>query len=70
MKKYFLSTDNSGHWYIVDADHREEWEEWCELDDNDERGWEAPDFAYSVGGCPGQVEFSLDLEEEKKWINQ
>lgn len=26
--RYFFDRDESGHWYLVDADKREEWETW------------------------------------------
>ncbi len=57
-KRYFLSQDNSSHWYIVDASKRSEWEAWREIDEDDERSWEAPEFADRLDGDPGRVEFT------------
>lgn len=55
--KYYLDTDQSGHWYIVPVDRSQEWSEWQELDDDDERAWEAPEWAQMVGGAPQAVQF-------------
>lgn len=60
MKKYFLDRDGSCHWYIVDADKRKEWYEWIELYEDDERSWEAPEYAKSIGGNPSRIEFYLE----------
>jgi len=56
--RYFLSKDNSGHWYLVQADKRKKWEAWCDLDEDDERSWEAPEFARRIDGHPSLVTFS------------
>ena len=48
MKKYFLGRDNDCHWYIIDADKEGEWYEWVNLDGDDERCWNVPDFAESI----------------------
>lgn len=62
-KRCFLSTDCSGHWYIVDASKRKEWEEWTAIDEDDERAWDAPDYAIAVGGDPSNVEFIYEGKE-------
>lgn len=60
MKKCFLDQDCSGHWYIIDASRREEWNAWTAIDEDDERAWEAPEYAIAVGGCPSSVEFMYE----------
>ena len=55
---YFLSQDNSSHWYVVPTSMRDDWEYWCNLPDDDEASWDAPDFARVVGGSPSLVKFS------------
>ena len=57
-EKYFLSQDCSSHWYVVPIKNKKEWDEWCEIDEDDERAWEAPDFAEEVWWCPWNVEFT------------
>lgn len=54
---YFLSQDNSGHWYVVPFAKRSEWAEWNDLPEDDERAWDAPDWAAPVGGSPSLVVF-------------
>jgi len=58
VKRYFLDEDNSGHWCIVEADHRAEWEAWISLDASDERAWTTPDFARGIDG-PSRVTFAV-----------
>ncbi len=57
-KRYFLDRDNSAHWYLVDESKRAEWEAWTNLDEDDERSWEAPDFARRLNTAPGFVTFT------------
>ncbi len=57
MQRYFLNTDNDTHWYIIPADKREEWENWCDLPEDDENSWNVPEWAEALGGGPNQVEF-------------
>ena len=58
-KKYFLSQDNSCHWYAVLADKKKEWDEWANLDEEDEASWNVPDFASGIDS-PSEVQFFLD----------
>lgn len=53
----FFAQDNSCHWYMVEAAFRKQWEEWNNLPEEDESGWEAPRFAHSLSGSPSQIEF-------------
>lgn len=55
-KRYFLARDNSCHWYLVENAHRGEWDQWLELDEDDERGWNTPDFATRIDH-PSRVTF-------------
>ena len=55
--KYTLTTDNDGHWYVIPVDKHKEWNTWLNIDPDDERSWDAPDFAKSVGGAPSLVTF-------------
>ena len=56
--RYFLTVDNSSHWYIVPVERREEWNDWREIPETDERAWFAPDYATAVDGAPGRVTFT------------
>lgn len=57
-QRYFLAQDNDSHWYVVQANRRKEWDDWCEIDSDDERAWTAPEFATAVGGAPSMITFS------------
>ena len=50
VPRYFLSSDNSGHNYIVPSKFKKEWNEWLELDEDDEMAWDAPEFAERIEG--------------------
>lgn len=55
--RYRLVQDNDCHWFIIPADKIGEWDEWCEIDSDDERAWDAPEFAQDLGGSPSNVTF-------------
>lgn len=57
MTRFFLSQDNSCHWYIVPVDKRAEWDAWLEIPDDDERAWDAPEFAQRINCSPAWVTF-------------
>jgi hypothetical protein len=57
-RRFFLDQDQSSHWYIVPESYRLEWAEWCELAEDDEAGWTAPEWAKPVGGHPALVTFT------------
>jgi hypothetical protein len=63
VTRYFLGRDNSAHWYLVDASKRAEWEAWCDIPEDDERSWDAPDFAKALGGTPSRVTFADPVTE-------
>lgn len=58
-ERYFLGSDNSGHWYVVPVSKTDEWDMWNNLDEDDEAAWEAPEWAKRVGGSPTLVTFEL-----------
>ena len=51
-EEYFLDQDQSSHWYLVPCNKEQDWNEWVDLDEDDERAWEAPDYAIELGGGP------------------
>lgn len=57
-ERFFLSTDNDSHWYFVPVDKAAEWEAWAAIPEDDERAWEAPEFATPLGGAPCLVTFA------------
>jgi hypothetical protein len=61
--RFFLSQDSACHWYLVPVGRRAEWEEWCDLDEDDERGWDPPDFARRLAGNPSGVTFENPVDE-------
>lgn len=60
--KYFLSRDGDCHWYLVEADRRDDWDSWCEIDTNDPASWEVPGFARAIDN-PSDIEFEFDLSD-------
>lgn len=56
--RFFLSQDNDSHWFVIPVARQQEWNDWLDIPEDDERAWEAPDFAKSVGGAPCLVTFS------------
>jgi len=58
MEEFFLSRDNSGHWYVVPVSKQAEWDAWLEIDEDDERAWTAPDGVVPVCGSPCLVRFT------------
>ncbi|MCL8382119.1 hypothetical protein [Xanthobacter aminoxidans] len=58
QERFFLSTDNDSHWYLVPVAKAAEWEAWAAIPEDDERAWEAPAFAKPLGGAPGLVTFT------------
>lgn len=56
--RYYLARDNSGHWYVVPDGRRSDWVAWTLLPEDDERAWDAPDWAQRVNGAPGLVTFT------------
>jgi len=57
--RFFISSDDDGHRYLVPADKREEWNLWRNIPSEDERSWEVPSFATEIGMAPSNVEFEL-----------
>ncbi len=43
--RYFLSTDQSSHHYVVPVERRAEWDVWSDIPEDDERSWTVPSFA-------------------------
>ena len=58
MQRYFLSQDNSSHWYIIPVDKQSAWEAWTGLDEDDEKSWTAPEWAIALSGSPSLVTFT------------
>ena len=56
-EKYCLRSDGDGHNYIVPVSRLKEWDEWSEIPSEDERAWDVPNYAHSLGGWPGQIHF-------------
>jgi len=56
--RYFADRDNSGHWYVVEENHRQEWGDWKALDEDDPASWNVPDCAYRLNGSINQLTFA------------
>lgn len=44
-QRFFISSDDSGHDYLVPVDRREDWDRWREIPSDDERSWIVPLYA-------------------------
>lgn len=56
-ERFFLSQDDSCHWYIVRAEHRSEWDAWVDQLGGDDPDFDTPDYAQRIGGSPSVVTF-------------
>lgn len=61
--RYFLDSDQSGHWYLVPEEKRAEWDDWTNLNEDDERSWNEPSYAVRLGGSPSNVTFTDPRDE-------
>lgn len=50
MERFFKAVDNSSHHYIVPLAKRAEWIAWRDLPEDDENGWDAPEWAVRIDG--------------------
>ena len=55
-ERFFFDQDMSCHWYLVPASKREAWNEWTELDEDDD-AWEPPSFEKRLDGHPNGMTF-------------
>jgi hypothetical protein len=62
-ERFFLDQDSSCHWYLVPVACRDQWETWCELNEDDERSWDPPAFARRLAGSPSWVTFENPVDE-------
>jgi hypothetical protein len=62
-QRYFLDRDEDGHWYLIPASHRVEWEDWLDIDPDDPSGWEEPEFVQRIGTGPCRVTFQFPKVE-------
>lgn len=58
MERFFLDRDNDGHWYIVPVAIKDIWDDWCDLDSDDEAAWTVPEGVTRVPGNPRLVTFT------------
>lgn len=57
MIRFFFDQDNGSHWYMIPEKCKEKWNEWLNIPSDDERSWEAPEFAQRLDGGPEAVTF-------------
>lgn len=50
FQRYCIESDNSGHQYFIPFNKRDEWNEWLEIPEDDERSWDAPEYAERIDG--------------------
>lgn len=61
METFFFGRDNSGHWYLVPTKIRDQWNQWTDLDEDNEASWVVPEGATRVDG-PHRIIFSNPVE--------
>ena len=48
--RWRLVHDHSSHEYAIRLDREAEWDTWLEIDEENERAWEVPEFAMALDG--------------------
>lgn len=61
-ERFFIGCDNDCHNYIVPLSKYYEWLEWTEMPEDDESGWEAPEWATPIDS-PNRISFENWKEE-------
>lgn len=46
--KYKLTQDNDSHWYKIPVDKQKEFDDWLNIDSDNEESWTPPDFAAEI----------------------
>lgn len=59
--RYFLDTDDDGHWYLVAANHPGGWRRWKALPRDNPKAWVPPLYARRIDG-PEFITFENPLE--------
>lgn len=54
-QRFYLASDDDGHWYVVPAEKRTEWEGWIYSDAY--MNGDVPEWAKAVNKSPGWVTF-------------
>lgn len=60
--RYKIAEDNSCHYYLIPANKQKEWDEWLNIPEDDERSWDAPNFAVAIDGWH-RLTFENPIEE-------
>lgn len=63
--RYFLDADQCGHWFIIPAEKRDEWNEFINVDEDDPAGWEMPEWVIYLNGSPTRVTFENFIIDKK-----
>jgi len=61
--KYYLDSDDDGHWYVVEWDKRYEFSNWVSLDSDNEESWTPPKFAIPIDS-PSSISFDNYIEND------
>ncbi len=56
--RFSLVQDRDCHWFVIPVARQQEWDAWCDLSEDDERAWDAPDFAKPTGGSYSLLTFT------------
>lgn len=62
-ERFFLDSDDDGHWYVVPKSKEDEWYKWLGIDRSLVVVEEAPEWVIEVGGAPSLVTFSNPVVE-------
>lgn len=63
-KRYFLASDDDGHWFIVPVERRSDFDDWVSQDWSSElANFQTPTYVEEVGGDPSFVTFENPVDE-------
>ena len=57
---FILVTDNDGHRYVIPKSQQADWDRWLRIPSDDERAWEPPAYADSVGGLVSFPSYTIE----------
>lgn len=68
VEEYIAVKDNDTHRYQIPSSRKKDWEEFCEIPEDDERSWDVPEWAERIDG--GKVKSYKDtaIAEVDKFI--
>lgn len=57
MIRYFMDSDDDGHWYLIPVEYQAAWDRWTGLDQDSPEAWDPPAWAVPLDGHPNGITF-------------